>query len=222
VTTAPTAPATPASGETPQLELTVSGVTLDPYAATPLLRFALDIADTSGREIYTIALTTRVQIDADRRAYDEETRGRLLDLFGEPDRIPQTAGVLQVAQIDMLVPSFTGKGTFELRVPVSGDLELAATRFVASLPDGALPLTLNFNGSIFYRDAADRLQVTLVSWASFATHRLPVAKWRELIDRRYAATGFVRLQAETFEALRARRIACGLPTLDAAIAEALA
>jgi hypothetical protein len=202
-------------------EFAVVGVETDALAATPLLRFAVDVTDPSDREIYTIALTAQVQIDGDRRAYDPETRERLRDLFGEQERLPATAGALQIGRVDTLVPSFTGQGSFTIVLPVSADLELAAARYLSSLADGVAPLTFNFNGSIFYCGENDRLQVTLVPWSCFARYRLPVAAWRELIDRRHAGSGFVRLQPETLERLRVHRVERGLPTFDAAIADLL-
>ena len=113
------------------------------------------------------------------------------------------------------------RSPFALTVPFSGDVEIATTRYLASLRDGGIPITFHLNGSILYRGEADRLQVTLVPWSTTARYRLPVATWRELMERRYAGSGFVRLQADTLEALRRRRTELGLPTLDATIAEAL-
>lgn len=201
----------------PAVEFAVTDVEPVPHAPVPLLRCSAEIEDPSGQEVYTVALAVHVQIDADRRGYDPSTRERLLDLFGEPERIPQTAGPLQLARIDTLVPSFRGVGRFTLDLPLSGDLELAATRYLASLRDGTVPLTFLFNGRVFYADAADRLQVTLVPWSASARFRLPVETWWRLLDER----GFVRVGAETFDALRRRRVALGLPTLDATIAELL-
>ena len=108
-----------------------------------------------------------------------------------------------------------------LDVPVSGDLELASMRYFDSLADGAAPLTFHFNGTIFYRGEHDRLKVMLVPWSCSARYRLRLAVWRELIETRYAAGGFVRLQAETIEQLRRLRAERGLHTFDAAIAAAL-
>jgi hypothetical protein len=207
--------------ELPSPEFAVAGVEAEPNAATPVLRFSVEVTDASGREIYTIALTALVQIDADRRAYDLETRERLLDLFGEQERIPATAGAVPFGRVETLVPSFTGTGTFEIVLPVSADLELAAARYFASLPGGAVPLTFNFNGTIFYAGSDDRLQITLVPWSCTARFRLRVGIWRELIERRYAGSGFVRLQPETLQHLRQRRAELGLPTFDATIADAL-
>ncbi len=205
----------------PALEFAVVGVDAEPNAATPLLCFECGVTDASGREIYTIALSTQIQIDADRRAYDEETRERLRDLFGEQERLPATAGALQLGRVDTLVPSFTGAGSFTIALPVSADLELAGTRYLGSLPGGAVPLTFNFNGTIFYCGSADRLQVVLVPWSCSARYRLPVSTWRGLIERRYASSGFVRVQADTLELLRRRRAEEGLPTFDATLRELL-
>jgi hypothetical protein len=207
--------------EIPAPEFAVSGVESDPHAAAPLLRFLVDVADPSEREVYTIALTAQVQIDADRRAYDPGTRERLHDLFGEPDQIPRTAGAIQVGRVETLVPGFRGTGRFALSVPLSGDVELAVTRYLVSLQDGTVPLTFLFSGSIFYCGEADRLQVTLVPWSCEARFRLRLATWRDLIERRYAASGFVRVRAETLAALRRRRTERGFPTFDATIADAL-
>jgi hypothetical protein len=207
--------------ELPAPEFAISGVEAEPHAATPALRFAVDVTDASRREIYTIALAAQVQIDGDRRAYDPATREQLHDLFGAPERIPQTAGPVQLGRVEMLVPSFRGAGGFTLVVPFSGDIELAATRYLASLPGGTVPLTFNFNGSIFYCGETDRLQITLVPWSCDARYRLRLADWRALVEARYAAGGFVRVQADTIAALRRRRLELGLPTFDETIREAL-
>jgi hypothetical protein len=202
-------------------EFAVVGVEAESNAATPLLLFTVEVTDESGLEIYTIALTAQVQLDADRRAYDPATRDRLQDLFGEAARLPATAGPLQIARVATMVPSFTGAGRFTLALPISADLELAAARYLASLPDGTAPLTFNFNGTIFYAGADDRLQVTLVPWSCFARYRLPLSTWRGLIEPLHAGSGFVRLQPETLELLRRRRVERGLATFDATIADAL-
>ena len=61
-----------------------------PHAATPTLRFDLHVDEPAGREIHTIALTTQIQIEPARRAYDAETRERLVELFGAPERWAST------------------------------------------------------------------------------------------------------------------------------------
>ncbi len=53
-------------------------------------------------------------------------------------------------QLDVLVPAFTGSTTVAVPVPCSYDLELAAAKYLHSLPDGEAPLALHFNGTIYY------------------------------------------------------------------------
>ena len=64
----------------------------------------------------------------------------------------------------MLVPSFTGATEFELPVPCTYDLEVAATKYLYALPDGEVPLSFHFSGTVFYRGDDGRLQVALVPW----------------------------------------------------------
>jgi hypothetical protein len=205
----------------PVPELTIVGVTTDPFALTPQLRFATRVTDTSGRDVYTIALTTQILIDADRRTYDASAREELLDLFGKPERLPATVGSLVLARVETLVPSFSGAGEFTLSVPCTADLEQATARYLSSLADGSVPLTFQFSGSIFYCGEGDRLQVTQVPWSCEARYRLRVAVWRQLIEKRHAGSGFVRLQPDTLRRLRRLRAEAGLPTFDAAIAHLL-
>jgi uncharacterized protein DUF6084 len=207
--------------EIPAPEFSIAGVTPEPFAPTPQLVFDTRVTDASGREVYTIALTAHVRIDAERRAYDASTREELLDLFGAPERLPATVGSLLLARVETLVPSFTGSGACTIAAPCTADLEQATTRYLSSLADGVVPLTFQLSGSIFYCGDGDRLQVTQVPWSCEARYRLPVAVWRALIEKRHAGSGFVRLQPETLRGLRRLRAQKGLPTFDAAIARLL-
>jgi hypothetical protein len=205
----------------PALDFAVVGVEPEAYSAAPMLRFAVAVTDPSGLDVYTIALSAQIHIDADRRAYDAAAREALLDLFGEPERLPQTVGSLMLARVDVLVPSFCEAGTFTIPLALSADLEVATTRYVSSLGGGSIPLTFHFNGSVFYRGAEDRLQITLVPWECSARYRLPVSTWLEPIERLHRGSGFVRLQPETLARLRRHRAERGLPTFDAAIGDLL-
>ena len=88
-----------------------------PHTATPTLRFHLHVEDPLGREIHTIVLSTQINIDPARRAYDPETRERLVELFGAPERWGATTEVFRWAHIDVLVKGFTGATSFALDVP---------------------------------------------------------------------------------------------------------
>ena len=63
------------------------------------------------------------------------------ELFGTPERWGATTHSFPWAQVDVLVPGFTGATSFVLQVPCSYDLELAAAKYFYALPDGAAPLS---------------------------------------------------------------------------------
>jgi len=206
---------------TPSPVFAVLGAEPERFTATPTLILHMRVTDTEEREVYTIALSTQILIDPGRRTYDPETRTLLVDLFGEPERWSATTKSFQWERVDMLLPSFTGSTTFDLRIPCSYDLEVAATKYFYSLPGGHIPLTLVFSGSIFYKGDDGRLQLVQIPWDLSARFRLPLEVWRETIDHHYAASSWIRLHTETLDRLRRRVVERGLPSFDHAVAELL-
>jgi hypothetical protein len=202
----------------PEPEFQVLGATARRYAAVPMLDFDVNVSEPGGRQVYVIALTAQVMIEPARRTYDAETREKLLELFGPPERWGVTTRSLMWTQLDVLVPSFTGSTTFRVPIACSFDLELVAAKYFYSLPDGEVPLAFNFNGTIHYRGDDGRLQMSLVPWSCSAEFRLSVATWRELIDHYYPQTGWVPLQADTLHALQREKARRGAPTFDATVA----
>jgi hypothetical protein len=202
-------------------EFQVHDVTWVPDAAAPTLSFALGVTETSGREVFTIALTAQINIDPARRSYDAETREALVELFGPPERWAATTKSFVWTQVSTLVPSFTGETTFTLPVACTYDLELAAAKYLYHLPDGEAPLSFHFTGSVLHRGDAGQLQVVLIPWTCSADWRMPVATWREMMERHYPNGAFVRLHADTLAALSRRRARRGLPSYDACVADLL-
>jgi hypothetical protein len=209
------------STEAVEPEFHVLGASAPRYAAVPSLEFDVHVSEPVGRHVYTIALSVQIMIEPARRAYDAETRERLIELFGPPERWAVTTRSLLWHRADVLVPGFTGATTFRVPVPCSYDLELAAAKYFYSLPDGEVPLGFNFNGTIHYQAPDGRLQIALVPWSATTEFRLPIAIWRELIERYYPATAWVALRADTVEALQREKGRRGLPTVDACVAELL-
>lgn len=205
----------------PAPSFAVLGVESRPRAAAPVLDFELEVTDESGLEVYTIALTAQILVEPARRKYDGPTRELLAELFGAPERWGSTTENLVWTQVDVLVPSFTGRTTFELAVPCTYDLEVAAAKYLYSLPDGEAPLVLHFTGSVFYRGEQDRLQVVKVPWSCSVGHRLPVATWKEMMARHYPGGGWIRLRNETVERLQRRKATRGLRTFEDCVAELL-
>ena len=202
-------------------EFSVVAVTAAEDTAVPALRFHLGVTETSGREVFTIALTAQINVDPARREYDAETRERLADLFGEPARWAATTHSFLWAHATTLVPSFLGSTQFSMLVPCSYDLELAAAKYFYSLPDGAVPLGFHFSGSILHRGDDGQMQVVLVPWSCSAQWKLPVETWRQMMERFYPNGAWARLHADTVARLRRRQLERGSPSLDACIAELL-
>lgn len=208
-----TEPFEPAASR-PAPTLSVVGVEARRRTAAPMLVFEVEVTDESALEVYTIALNVQILIEPARRKYDDRTRELLAELFGAPERWSNTTENLLWTQTDVLVPSFAGATTVELPIQCNYDLELAATKYFYSLPDGEAPLLFHFSGSIFYRGELDRLQVVKVPWSCSAEFRLPVGVWTEMVDFHYPRSGWIRLSTETLERLQRRKAAAGLQSFD--------
>ncbi len=187
------------------------------YAAAPMMTLDLKVSEPSGRPVYMIALTIQLMIDPARRRYDDPTREKLLELFGEPERWAVTTRSLVWCKLDVLVPAFTGSTVVSVPIQCSYDLELAAVKYLHSLPDGEAPLALHFNGTIYYLGDDGRMQMVLVPWTKSIDFRMPVSVWRDTVEHYYPNTGWVALRSETLEALQRAKLDRGLATLDACV-----
>ena len=216
------APVSDAPWAGPEPEFAVIGSRPVRYAAAPMLSLDLQVSEPSGREVYMIALHVQVMIEPARRAYDAATRAKLLELFGDPERWAVTTRSLVWTQLDVLVPAFTGSTTVAIPVACSYDLELAAAKYLHSLPDGMAPMALHFNGTVYYRGEDGALQMVLVPWSTSIDFRLPVSVWRETIAHYYPKMGWAAVGIDTLEALQQAKLARGLATLDATVAALLA
>jgi hypothetical protein len=209
------------AGEWPEPDFSVLGVSAVKYAAAPMLNFDLHVAESSGRQVYMIALTIQVMIEPARRSYDDATRERLKGLFGEPERWAVTTRSLVWAQVDVVIPAFTGSTTVSVPITCSYELEVAAAKYFHSLPDGQAPLAFHFNGTIYYKDYDGQMQMVLVPWTKSCDYRMPVATWRDMIEMYYPNTAWVALNGATIDALQSRQVSRGLATPDACIMQLL-
>jgi hypothetical protein len=201
------------TGPAPAFE--ILGAEAVPHAAAPTLRFRLRVIDPSGVPVHAIALAVQLQLEPARRRYDEATRARLVDLFGEPERWgATTTRSFLWAQVGTVVPAFNGRADFTVDVPCTYDLEVAAAKYLYSLPDGEAPLAMHFSGTILFGE----LQIAMVPWSCTASWKLPVATWREMMAAYYPGGGWVRLENETLDKLAERKARDGLPSFDATVA----
>jgi hypothetical protein len=183
--------------------------------------FSATVADPTGHEIQSIALSVQIMIEPARRGYDPATRERLAELFGPPASwTPSTQG-LAWARVGAVVPGFVSQSNFPLEVGCTYDLEVAAAKYFYALSGGEVPLSFHFYGTVFYRGAEGRLQVVPVPWSASASFAMPVAAWRAMITEHYPGGGWIRVGGQTLAALNARRASRGLPSFDACLTELL-
>jgi hypothetical protein len=205
----------------PDLDFTVLGARPVKYAAAPMLALDLQIKETSGRAVYMLALKIQLMIEPARRPYDAATRERLVELFGAPERWAVTTRSLVWSALDVVVPAFTGSTTVTVPIACHYDLELAAAKYLDSLPDGEAPLALHFNGMIYYPGEDGGMQIVLVPWAKSIDFRMPMSVWRQTIDHYYPGTAWVALRSGTLEALQREKRERGMATLDECVADLL-
>ena len=201
----------------PELAFSVVDASPVDHAAAPALRFGVRVEARGGEEVRSILLHTQVQIAARRRRYDADSEERLFELFGEPARWGTTLRTLAWTQQTQVVPPFTGDATVDVQVPCTYDFDVTATRYLASLDGGEVPLELLFSGTLFYAASDGRLQTARIAWDREAEYRMPVSVWRETMERHFGGTGWIRLRSETLERLHAYRSSNALKSFDEAL-----
>jgi hypothetical protein len=214
-------PGEPARPTAPEPEFEVLGVRPLRHAAAPALILDLGVSEPEGRAVYMIALTVQLMLEPARRRYDDAEHERLVGLFGPPERWAVTTRSLVWAQLDVVVPAFTGTTTVAIPIPCSYDLEVASAKYLRSLVDGEAPLALHFNGIVYYRGDDGGLQMTLIPWSQSVGFRMPVSVWQETIEHYYPNTGWVGLRSETIAALERRRVDGAHATIDACVRDLL-
>ncbi len=204
-------------GSAPEPDFEVISARAVRHAAVPTLALDVHVSEPSGRAVFMVALHTQVMIEPARRQYDAATRERLEGLFGPPERWAVTTRALQWVQRDIVVPAFTGSTTVTIAVECSYDMEVAAAKYLYSLPDGEAPLALHFSGIVYYPGDEGALQMVLLPWSRSVGFRMPVSAFRDAIEDHYPGTGWIALREETLATLERERVARALPTMDACV-----
>lgn len=205
----------------PDLGFAVSDAAIDARALTPVLAFALDVTERSGVHVDTVVLEVQIMVEARRRTYDDAEREALLDLFDVPQRWGTTLKTMLWTRTQATVPGFDGHASVSLPVACTYDLTVASAKYFVGLRDGDVPLTFQFAGTVFYRDGEGSLQIERVPWTAEAQYRLPVSRWRELIDAQYPDRAWLGLDRDVFEALHRYRTSGRLATWDHAVSRLL-
>ncbi|MGQ0719656.1 MAG: DUF6084 family protein [Pseudonocardiales bacterium] len=199
-----------------ELSFTCLDVQPERYAMTPTLLFRLQINAAAEQRVRAVALRCQIRIEPQRRGYTEQEARGLLELFGERGRWGDTVKPFQFANTSTVVASFTGSIEVDVSVPCSYDMEVTAGRYFHGLEDGEIPFILLFSGTVF-GDGEKSLWIEQVPWHAECRYRMPVTRWREMMDEHFPDSGWLRLRRETIDALAEFRASRALPTWDDAV-----
>ena len=202
----------------PELDFRVEGAEVERFAAAPLIRLRLRVANADpSTRIRNIMLQCQIRIEATRRFYAPAEQSRLRELFGEPKDWGNTLRSLLWTHVNVTVPAFSGECVVDLPVPCSYDFNLAIAKYFYGLEDGELPLLLLFSGTVFYAGADGLLQLDQISWSKEATFRLPVPLWQAMMEHYYPDGAWLRLSRDVFERVYGYKRARGFPTFEQAL-----
>ena len=207
------------------LEFGVRGVEAEPFSAAPLLVFKIGIgqagAAAAAVPVHAVALRCQIRVDPARRRYGAGEQERLVELFGRPSQWGQTLRSMLWTHAGAIVPAFAGSTVADLPVPCTYDFAVAMTKYFDALEDGEVPLTFLFSGTVFYAGPGGALQAAPISWEKEATFRLPVAVWRQMMDRHHPNAVTITLHRDVFQRLQRFRTGAGHVTWDRAIDDLL-
>ncbi|MFI7296374.1 DUF6084 family protein [Streptomyces sp. NPDC050121] len=198
-----------------EFSFTCTGVRADRYAAGPTLVFRLRVTASGGMPVHALALRCQIRIEPARRGYASAEADGLADLFGDRSRWGSTLQPVQFAQVPLMVSGFTGETEADLVVPCTYDMDIAATRYLAALTDGEVPLLMLFSGTAF--TGTGGFQVEPVPWDREAAFRMPVTAWREMVEQHFPGCGWIRLPRDAMDALLAYRSRHALPSWEATV-----
>ena len=202
----------------PDLDFGVVDAEVLPFAASPTMLFKLHIQNAvAAEQIHSIMLRAQVRIEPTRRHYDRETEARLLELFGAPHQWGETLRSLLWTHATTIVPRFSGRTIAELPILCTYDFEVAAAKYFYALEDGVAPLLFLFSGTVFYTHGEGGLQIAQIPWEKEAHFRLPVRLWKEMMERYFPNSAWLRVRKDVFDRLYAYKARHALPTWEGAL-----
>jgi hypothetical protein len=201
----------------PDLDFRVEGAEVLEFAAVPSILFKLRVENLEEEPIRSVALNTQIRIAATQRHYDTAEQERLLELFGEPHRWGHTLRSLLWTHTTLQIPPFSGSTVADMPVPGTYDLEVVAAKYFYALDDGEVPLEFLFSGTVFYAGEDGRLQIDRISWEKEAEFRLPVRLWKEMMERYFPNSAWIRLRKDAFDRLYDYKVRRGFPSWEAAV-----
>ena len=149
-----------------------------PYAAAPELTARLRVEETSGQRVHAVALRVPGPHRAAAPRLRRRRRGGAADAVRRPGPL---AADPQAVPVDA-VPRPRSRGSpgaprSTCALPCTYDFDVAGSRYLHALGDGAVPLSLMFSGTVFTR-GDHGFGVQQVPWDCEARYDLPVRVWQ--------------------------------------------
>ena len=162
-------------------------------------------------------------IEPQQRRYEPAEQARLVELFGDAPRWGETLRPFLWTHVGTVITGFTGDHRdrppdhVHLRLRGGGGQVPARAR---RRRDPA-PAPLLRHGVPRRRPTRPASPRAPVAWHEEASFRLPVRVWRDVMDRYFPNSGWVRLSPETLDALTRFKAARALPTWDETLEQLL-
>jgi hypothetical protein len=202
--------------DVPELSFSVPDARIVTDAAVPTLAFRLKLGGRADDDIRSVVLAVQLRIVTAQRSYDMPTRGRLAELFDERMQAPAARGLLWT-HASLVVRPFKHETEIEMPVACTYDMEIATAKYFHALDEGKVPLEFLFSGSVFYADASGILRTCRIGWDRQAPFALPLSLWKEMMERYYPDTVWLRLDRGTFDRLHAWKSRQALPTWQSTV-----
>ncbi len=202
------------------LSFRVDDVVAEPYAAAPQLTARLQVSEASGTTVHAIALRCQVRIEPQRRGYNGDEAGGLVDQFGGRDRWSQTLKPFLWMQCGTMVQGFDATTMVDLPMAVTYDFDVAASKYLHALGEGEVPLVFLFSGTVFTRGDSG-FGVEQVAWHLEDSYRMPVSVWHDCMQMHFPNAGWIRLDRDTMADLAHYKSTHGLTTWDEVLARLL-
>ncbi len=188
----------------------------EPHAAVPTIVLRLRVREADGVGVHALALRCQIRIEPQRRRYATDEELRLYELFGETPQWGDTLRPFLWTHVSTTIGGFDGVSEFDLPVECTYDFDVAAAKYLHALVDGDIPLLLLFSGTVFSHGESG-FSAEPLSWSLEASHKMPVAVWRSMMDLYYPNSAWIRVRRDTLDDLQRFRAYRGLPTWDQAL-----
>jgi hypothetical protein len=192
----------------------------EPHAAVPTIMMRIRAEEADGFSIHALALRCQIRIEPQKRRYSPDEEERLYEMFGETPQWGDSLRPFLWTHVSTTVGKFDGTTEFDLPIECTYDFDVAGAKYLHALGDGEIPLILLFSGTVYTRGETG-FSAEPLSWSAEATHKLPVATWRAMMDLYYPNSGWIRVQRDTLDSLQRFRAYRGLPTWDQAFEQLL-